>query len=783
MPIYYKKYNVNPQVSLHPPENEYIDEVTSLLLEDTDYGEIRNIQKYVNVESVEFTGKNVDKIPDWIFKLPELRMLIIYNCERLQVLRIGDNYLKNITVVDCPNFSEIICSHDLPEITNVYFEKCPKLKHIPPAIMESYRTMTYFHFVDCDINEIPDQLINYSVLSTFIIETSDGKVPPLKLPNLNNYFYLRIKYTNIPQLKISKFPASYAGLKWDTLQYENLVKIIKRAGGTTPRNTVITREAFIDDAMITNVTRPNPNPYLIHYESLNGIPYPIITIPRGTMLFSGRKFAGENQTESFSYMYKLRTSQPNSGSYVKHERLDLHERNNYQDAFTYFFPFPFMINAVKDNFTNIDIVTCTQDIRLLCLISPSPISRSIRLKSVHDDIIDLGGNHIYKDIYNNDDDEDEYNPPMYTCPDRNYDICLSNELIHGLKLNGYIGMPFKDSLTNNYGYIEDLMGENVDLKTTSLFKSCVMNASSHNNNPQDPAGGYLSGINNLFSLANYRTFGVPEIVLIPFDIHTRRSDYPKIYKNFMAAADRNEKPVPSDGFVFKPYHNESGADTFETATKIESFLANHKTAFKKSLQSYPLFTGVAAEIDAANSLFVDFDYEVNGSEIMFPTSYETNGAQCKSAFETMLFYKVLDDLFPVDRMAGGRVKSDVNHVFSQSQLKKQNSKEGSMKSRRTKSQRTKSQRTKSQRTKSQLVNKKSPGQRGVVTKRRYSNADASVNPVDAITKAFSTIIVGGIPNGIRIKKPGFYYSEKSGFPVLCMGKSDDVLIGKVKSKK
>ena len=59
-----------------------------------------------------------------------------------------------------------------------------------------------------------------------------------------------------------------------------------------------------------------------------------------------------------------------------------------------------------------------------------------------------------------------------------------------------------------------------------------------------------------------------------------------------------------------------------------------------------------------------------------------------------------------------------------------------------------------------------------------------------ITKAFSTIIVGGIPKGlpnglskgIQIKKPGFYYSEKSGFPVLCMGKSDDVLIENPKSK-
>lgn len=762
MPIYYKKYDINPQMSLHPPEFEYLDEVTSLLLEDADSAVIRDIQQYMNVESVEFTGKHVTKIPDWIFELPNLRILIIYNCERLEVLNIGYNRLKSITVVDCPQFSEIKCLHALPEITNVYFEKCPKLTRIPPAIMESYRTMTYFHFVDCDINEIPDQLSNYSFLSAFIIETTDPAAPPLKLPNLNNYFDLKIRNTNIPQLRIAAFPASYAELKWDTLQYANLVKIIKRAGGTRPRNTVITREAFIDDAMITNVTRSSSSPYLIHYESLNGIPYPIITIPRGTMLFSGRQFAGENQTESFSYMYKLRTSLPNSREYVEHKNLNFHKDTNYQDALTYFFPIPFMTNAVKDNFTNIDIVTCTQDIRLLCLISPSPISRSIRLKSVHDDVIDPSGNHIYKNVHNAE-DEDEYNPPMYTCRDRNYDICLSNELIEGLKLNGYIGMPFKDSLTNNYRYIEDLMGEDVDLKTTSLFKSCVMNASSHNvGGPQNPAGGYLSGINSLLSLANYRTFGVPEIVLIPFNIHNRKLDYVKIYKDFMAAAASNAQPVPSYGFIFKPYHSERGANTFETATKIESFLANNKTAFKKSLQSYPLFTGVAAEIDTvANDLFVDFDYAVNGSEIMFPTSYETNGAQCKSAFETMLFYNVLDELFPVDQMTGGYVKSDVNHgsnhVFSQLHLKKQNSKERSTRSK-------------------QQANQKSPGQKGVATKRRYSNA--SVKQVDEITKAFSTIIVGGIPNGIRIKKPGFYYSEKSGFPVLCMGKSDDGLIGK-----
>ena len=733
MPIYYKKYDINPQFSTQPPNNHLLfSEITSLLLEENDYVEIKDIQEYIHVDTVEITGESLTEIPEWIFKLYNLRNLIIYNCVNLNVIDIYDNYLQSITIVDCPNFTDMHFSSELPKIENFYCENCPKLTNIPHMIMDS-EILIYLKIVGCDIKEISEQLCNFSLLNTFIIENISSYP---KLPNLNECFSLKIKYTNIPQLKAINPLGGYEKLNWNTEQYKHFSQMIKNAGGNK-RNTIITRNSFIHDNMLTRLKyNPIQNKYLIHYEYFDNTPYPIITIPRGTMLFSGRPFAGNNKAESFSYLYKLVTSQPGSDQYIKHKNLDIHRKSNFQDALTYFFPLPFMTNAVRDNFTNIEIVTCSNDIRLLCLISPSPISRSIRINSVRDDVIDSNGNHIYDEDY------------MYTCQDRNYDICLSEKLIYGLKLNGYIGMPYADSLTNHYNNIESLMG-NIDLQTTSLYKSCVFNESTHSSNYNEPKGAYLSGINSLHTLANYRTFGIPEIVLIPFDIHDKKIDYTKIYTDFMLDVDNNSPVVNSNGFIFKPYHTEHGINTFETVKKIETFLQDNKSEFKKSLQSYPLFTALTQEIDNTNDLFVDFDSTVNGTATMFPHSYETNGIKCKCAFETMLFYNILENLFPINTMTGGKgeklLTQGLNSLYKEPILNKTQNIKQNIKQNIT-------QNITQNKTNAKEIN--------------YDN--------DEITKAFSTVIISNLTNDITIEKQGFYYSEKSGFPILCMSKSDEI---------
>jgi hypothetical protein len=749
MPIYYKKYDINPQFSTQPPNNHLLfGEITSLLLEENDYDEIKDIQEYINVDTVEITGESLTEIPEWIFKLYNLRNLIIYNCVNLTEIDIYDNYLQSITIVDCPNFTDMHFSAELPEFANFYCENCPKLTNIPHMIMVSEK-LNYLKIIGCDIKEISEQLCNFSLLHTFIIENISSYP---KLPNLNNCFSLKIQHTNIPQLKAINPLGGYKTLNWNTEQYKQFSQMIKNAGGNK-RNTIITRNSFIDDNMLTRLKyNPIQNKYLIHYEYFDNTPYPIITIPRGTMLFSGRPFAGNNKAESFSYLYKLIASQPGSDQYIKHTNLDIHRQSNFQDALTYFFPLPFMTNAVRDNYKNIDIVTCSNDIRLLCLISPSPISRSIRINSVREDVIDSNGNHIY--------DKDDEPPSMYTCQDRNYDICLSEKLIYGLKLNGYIGIPYADSLTNHYSYIEGLMG-NIDLQTTSLYKSCVFNESTHSSNYNEPKGSYLSGINSLHTLANYRTFGIPEIVLIPFDIHDKKLDYTKIYTDFMLSVDNNSPVINSDGFIFKPYHTEQGINTFETVKKIENFLHDNQSEFKKSLQSYPLFTGLTQEIDSSNNLFVDFDSTVNGTETMFPHSYETNGIKCKCAFETMLFYNILDNLFPINTMTGGKgeklLTQGFNSLYKEPILNKTQNKT----------------QTKETNAKEPILNKTQN-----ITQTKETNYDN-----DEITKAFSKVIISNLTNDITIEKPGFYYSEKSGFPILCMSKPDEIKMQKINKKQ
>lgn len=59
---------------------------------------------------------------------------------------------------------------------------------------------------------------------------------------------------------------------------------------------------FFNDKMLYNQN----NPYLVHYENFEGSDYPIITILKGTLLFTGREVKSSSLSESYFHLYKFR---------------------------------------------------------------------------------------------------------------------------------------------------------------------------------------------------------------------------------------------------------------------------------------------------------------------------------------------------------------------------------------------------------------------------------------------------------------------------------------------
>ncbi len=415
----------------------------------------------------------------------------------------------------------------------------------------------------------------------------------------------------------------------DNLKPEDVFLLNKTIGNniSDKKNLIINNKNFIDDSLIAGLPE-NPNPYLIHYETFEGTSYPIITIPKGLMLFTGRKYLPRNEAESFIHLYKLYNN-PNFEDY---------EKNDFEDTLTYFFPMPIMIqSAISLFFTRVDIVTTTKDIKLLCLMSPSPISRNIHNIEEKDNVKNNEGNIAYN------------NTELFSCQSRSYDICISKKIIYGLKLNGYIGMPFLDTVTSHKENLQRYFKKNgVKLKDSQLFESCLFN----NNISLEPK------MNSIIDLMYYqRQFGIPEICLIPYDLHKfaeniqrKEKKYGIAYRLFDKNLSNSNFIVPSENFIFKPFNHfvDDIIGTRKIVNDIEEFLYDSKHLYYKCLQAYPLFNVLINEADEnllQQGMLIPSTSLTNIKSNLFLNAYKNNGVfPYFCAFENMKLYKILQNM-------------------------------------------------------------------------------------------------------------------------------------------
>lgn len=379
---------------------------------------------------------------------------------------------------------------------------------------------------------------------------------------------------------------------------------------------------YLNDNILHNQT----NPYLIRYEYYEGTPYPIINILKGTLLFTGRSNKSSFLSESYLHLYKLIDRPLLSDYYNKNSEGGVHS------SFTYFYPYPFMSSIVSSKFTTMDCVVLTKDVKLLCLISPSPITRNIRNDPK---------NYGYENHKANYD-------KFLKSPTNNYDLDIRKKLVDGLKLNGYIAIAHMDSVSANMNDIVNTMRNSykiVDYETTALFRS-----SCYNNIINDL---YISNMSRCF---RSRTFGTPEIVLIPLDIHNEEltpSRYETIYQTFNG---KKNNTVNSEMFVFKHLFHSDGKKCIEVVKKIQTYIDTNSSYFGHSLQCYPLFTVLKRDVEVENNRYiVNLGENVEPSKISFLNSYSREPTSV-CAFETFGFYKSLEIL-----QKGGR---DLSNIYT-----------------------------------------------------------------------------------------------------------------------
>jgi surface protein len=242
------------------------------------------------------------------------------------------------------------------------------------------------------------------------------------------------------------------------------------------------------------------NPWLIHLETFEGIEYPVVTLPKGMMLYTYSTGINRN---SEKFLFNLHNPS-----------IDL------QNSLKFFFPIPYAALAIFKHLDYCSIVTLSRNIRLLGLISPSPI------------------NHSYaRDI-------NTYYQQKYlksgTFP-FNHDICIDFKLKQNLNLEGYIAIPLNDSISHGKKFInENIKNFSKDFATQLILKSCI----SHHPTEKKPLNLYL--LNSTYKTkvdSLQKVFGIPEIALSPFSneiLNEVKINYEKIFKIFNST-DTNKK--------------------------------------------------------------------------------------------------------------------------------------------------------------------------------------------------------------------------------------------------
>jgi hypothetical protein len=164
-------------------------------------------------------------------------------------------------------------------------------------------------------------------------------------------------------------------------------------------------------------------PWRIYFERWNQFTVPILVIPRGTLLFTGRRQVAQSAAQSMLHLWKL----------FGHTSCDAAARNLDEGLLTYFFPIPYMNEVITDTFQTMDMVETTDDFRLLCLVRPSSLTRTQRLDA-------------------------RMHPLLQSCPTRHYDLCLSRECMRALGLQGYLAIATQDSITNHIQTLVEHIG-------------------------------------------------------------------------------------------------------------------------------------------------------------------------------------------------------------------------------------------------------------------------------------------------------------------------------------
>ena len=407
-----------------------------------------------------------------------------------------------------------------------------------------------------------------------------------------------------PLLNHSDLHTQFVELSIKTTPYINIHDSIKVCEESTDIKDVIFETNAPDKMTSPDFLQENTNPYMIHYEYFDEKVYPIITIPKGTLLYTYTHI--QNSNEILDNLYNI------------------HEYENYETELKFFYSVPYGAKyGIAGRYNYCHIVVLTEDTRLVCMISPAPQTMQNLMEPEQNPSTTSCGEQYYDSSVS------------FPCYMYEHDLCLSREFMEKMNVQGYINIDIDDSISNGSDWLKTMLSrkrQNLPFVKDYIIGSCISSSFVKESN--------YKNINKLYSITtpSNTLFGLPQIALCPIKNIEFGENHKGLHDEFMKLK-KNKHKIQKMWFKYFNYCHISSSPIENIKDTMDEF----KMDVVQNRQ-YHLFYMLNTHTNFDYNMFRQIQ-PITLDDVNYLDNYENNKQGC--AFETIAFH-LLKNGEPVD---------------------------------------------------------------------------------------------------------------------------------------
>ena len=251
---------------------------------------------------------------------------------------------------------------------------------------------------------------------------------------------LSVEIYDNPLLNHSELFVNFADISGKIKPHINIHDSKDTCGETTEIENVVFESNSPERFESPDFLKKTTNPYMVHYEYYDGKAYPIITIPKGTILYT------------YTYI--------DEKTHILDNLYNINDYANYEKELKFFYSVPYGSKfGIDGKYNYCHIVALTADMRLLCMVSPAPQTMENMFDQVNNPTTNECGEQYYDSSV------------TFPCELFDHDLCISREFMEAMNVQGYINVDKDDSISNGL-----VWGENMNNRDYSVFiKDYIIN--------------------------------------------------------------------------------------------------------------------------------------------------------------------------------------------------------------------------------------------------------------------------------------------------------------------